>query len=326
LASTIELSGRDLSDFIFLQRMYDAGAGDCFDVLSMQGYSLWSAPTDHRMRPLVINYGRVEYVRDIMVQNGDAHKAIWISEMNSNAVPVGPEGAEIVDWGAFGQVTLEEQAKWAVQAYQRAQEEWPYVGVINFWFFKPADDSRRNQAWYYFRMLDPDFTPLPVYDAIKAYANRPPVMYPGHHQEDHWAVSWQGQWHEVQGEEATLGEYRLAGEQVTIRLCVEGGKLEVKRVPGVGEQAQLTIEDTGNGCFKLVAEPGVAIDGFVVRGSLEQGLVEIMVVLLAMLLVSTGLYRRRFYGQLPRPQPRPEPSPEPEGESDGHQDSPTPAG
>ncbi len=326
LASTIELSGRDLNDFIFLQRMYDAGAGDCFDVLSMQGYSLWSAPTDHRMRPLVINYGRVEYVRDIMVQNGDAHKAIWISEMNSNAVPVGPEGVQVVDWGAFGQVSLEEQAEWAVQAYQRAQEEWPYVGVINFWYFKPADARRQNEAMYYFRMLDPDFTPLPVYDAIKAYANRPPVMYPGHHQEDHWAVSWQGPWFEVQGEEATLGGYRLASERATARVCVQGGELEVRRVPGVGEQAQLTVEETGNGCFKLVAAAGVAIDGFVVRGGEEQELIEIVVVLLAMLLVSVWLYHRRFYSQPPRPRRRPTPPPDPEGESDGHPGSPESVG
>jgi hypothetical protein len=265
LAQTIDLSGNNLNDLIFLQRMYDAGAGECFDVLSTQGYSLWSAPTDHRMRPLVLNYGRVAYVRDVMVHNGDAHKPIWISEMNSNAVPTGPESANIAGWGSFGQVTLQEQAQWATLAFQRAQEEWPYVGVINVWFLKLEDESRQNQAMYYFRLLNPDFTPLPVYDALKEYTNRPPRMYPGTHQEDHWAVNWQGEWFERTGDAAMLNGYRLAGQDAGARVCVEGGRFEVVRAPGQNQQAQLTLEQDEDGCLTLHAQAGVAIDGFVVR-------------------------------------------------------------
>jgi len=51
LASTIELGPRDMNDFIFLQRMYDAGAKDYFDIMAMQGYGLWSGPYDRRMNP-----------------------------------------------------------------------------------------------------------------------------------------------------------------------------------------------------------------------------------------------------------------------------------
>jgi hypothetical protein len=63
LAQTIPLGPRDLNDFIFLQRMYDAGAGGYFDVLAMQGYGLWSGPTDRRMRPRVLNFSRPLYLR-----------------------------------------------------------------------------------------------------------------------------------------------------------------------------------------------------------------------------------------------------------------------
>ena len=59
---------------------------------------LWSGSTDHRLRPLNINFSRPLYIRDIMVANGDAHKPIWISEMNSNAVPNDPD---IRDIGRF---------------------------------------------------------------------------------------------------------------------------------------------------------------------------------------------------------------------------------
>ncbi len=166
LASTIELGPRNLNDFIFLQRMYDAGAGDYFDILAMQGYGLWSGPYDRRMRPRVINFSRPLYTRDIMVKNGDETKPIWISEMNWNAVPA--------DFPAkpYGYVTEEQQARYVVEAYKRAQAEWPWVGVVNFWFFKRPSEAEKNQAWYYFRMVKPDFTPLPVYDAVKEYAHQ----------------------------------------------------------------------------------------------------------------------------------------------------------
>jgi hypothetical protein len=163
LTPTVAMDGRNMNDLIFLQRMYNAGAGDCFDVFSAQGYGLWSGPTDHRLRPAVINFPHHEFLRDIMVRNGDGEKPIWISEMGWNAVPEGipPD---------FGRVTEEQQARYAIEAYERSQAEWPWFGVINYWFFKRPDDSERDQSWYYFRMMEPDFTPLPVYGAVAEYA------------------------------------------------------------------------------------------------------------------------------------------------------------
>jgi hypothetical protein len=170
LAPTNEMTGDNLNEFVFLQRMYDAGAGECFDIMSVQGYGLWSGPTDHRLNPITVNYSRHLYLRDIMVRNGDEGKAIWISEMNWNAVP--PDSGLPPN---YGQVTLDQQARWAPLAYERAQKEWPWIGVINFWFFKRADDSEKGLTWYYFRMAEPDFTLLPVYDSMKAYIAEHPV-------------------------------------------------------------------------------------------------------------------------------------------------------
>src|SRR5690606_32766758 len=56
-----------------------------------------------------------------------------------------------------------------------------------YWFFKRPADFEANQSWYYFRMVEPDFTPLPVYDAMKDYiTTQEPVLYPGVHQAEHW--------------------------------------------------------------------------------------------------------------------------------------------
>lgn len=171
LTPTVANDGRHMNDLIFLERMYAAGAGDCFDVMSAQGYGLWSGPTDQRLRPTVINYPHNLFLRDIMVRHGDAAKPIWISEMGWNTAPedVRPD---------FGRVTEEQQARYAVEGYRRAQEEWPWVGVNSYWFLKRPADWEIDQAWYYFRMLEPDFTPLPVYDAVAAYATADPDLSP----------------------------------------------------------------------------------------------------------------------------------------------------
>jgi hypothetical protein len=220
LAATIELdrvrrydangwpvSPGGLSDVLFLQQMYDAGAAPYFDVLAMQGYGLWSGPTDRRMQPRVLNFSRPLYIRDVMVRNGDAHKPIWLSELGWNAVP--PEsGIPPV----YGQVTPEQQGRYAALAYQRLEEEWPWLGVGFYWFFKQANDrERESNPQYYFRMVEPDFSPMPVYQTIKAKTGEPPVVYPGWHQANHWAITYTGQWQQQQHPAATFGA-ALAGQ------------------------------------------------------------------------------------------------------------------
>jgi len=167
LAATIDLdgatiAGRNFSDLLFLQRMYDAGAAPYFDVMATQGYGLWSGPTDHRMQPRVMNFGRPQYVRDVMVANGDGHKALWISEMNWNAAPADVEAR-------YGRVSLERQAAYLPLAYQRIRDEWPWLGVANVWYLKRATDvwEQNRQPEAYFRLLAPDFTPMPVYEAMR---------------------------------------------------------------------------------------------------------------------------------------------------------------
>jgi hypothetical protein len=154
----------------------------------------------------------------------------------------------------FGQVTLEQQARYAVEAFQRAQAEWPWVGVINVWFLKRADESERDQAWYYFRLLEPDFTPLPVYEAIEEVAHEPPVLYRGQHQEDHYALTYSRGWEDVSSAESSLGHYRRAvqpGARLTFTVSCSSlvlqpgppsGEVEVQIDGGAPERLALTGE------------------------------------------------------------------------------------
>ncbi len=325
LAPTAELGalndagGNNLNDLIYLERMYAAGAGACFDVLSVQGYGLWSGPTDHRRRPLIVNYGRIVFIRDLMVKHGDADKAIWIAEMNWNAVP-----ADLGLFPTYGQVTLEQQARYAPLAYQRAQADWPWVGVNAFWFFKRADDSERNSTWYYFRMAEPDFTLLPVYHSLRQYMRQTRAMYPGWFQEDHWAVQWSNGWEPAADPDAVLGAYaraRLVGARanftfqgtdlilVTHRgpeagqmsVSVDGGPERVfdLNAPTRAMAAQIALArglPAGAHTVELRSESGVnGIDGFIVRQAPNRTL-PIFIAFVVVVMVSWQWVRRQSKG------------------------------
>src|SRR5207249_9798797 len=97
----------------------------------------------------------------------------------------------------------------------------------------------------FFKMLDPDFTPMPVYAAMKQQANRPPVVYPGYFQEDHWAIQAAGQWTLVSDPRAVLGKYRRstqAGDSLSFSFA--GTRLDAVFVRGPqGGAAQVTLDD-----------------------------------------------------------------------------------
>ena len=202
LAPTISLDGYfGFSDVIFLQEMYDLGGGDCFDVLSAQGYGLFSGPTDRRLRATSANIGRHSYYRDIMVRNGDAHKPIWLSEAAWNATLDADLPAEQIDsFSRFGNVTQEQAARYMPIFYDRIQQEWPWIGNVMYWFFTRKDPFEANQSFYYFRMVEPDyqpdkpiFTPLPVYNSVKSYIlNQRPILYRGTHQAETWQIAGDG--------------------------------------------------------------------------------------------------------------------------------------
>jgi hypothetical protein len=252
LAATIELdrvrrydangqliSPGGLSDVLFLQQIYNAGAAPYFDVLAMQGYGLWSGPTDRRMQPRVLNFSRPLYIRDVMVRNGDAHKPIWLSELGWNAVP--PEsGIPAV----YGQVSLEQQGRYAALAYQRMQCEWPWAGIGFYWFFKQADEREKDSnPQYYFRMVEPDFTLLPVYQAIKEQVHQPPIMYQGWHQANHWAISYQGNWQPARHEAATFGDVVAGQPGDTATFTFEGNRLALVTIGNGRLRAQVDQDE-----------------------------------------------------------------------------------
>jgi len=251
LAQTTETGPMNLNDLTYLQQMYDAGVKGYFDIMGVMAYGLWTGPGDHRTHPDLTNFSRPQLIRDIMVRNGDANKPLWATEVGWNAVP-----PDFPDFPLYGRVDVWQQARYAVQAYQRAQEEWPWMGVMNYWFFKRATDTETDQVFYYFRMAEPDFTPMPIYQAMKQYANQPPRVYWGYHQEDHWALQWEGQWEQVKDERAVLGAFRRSSEPG-----------DVLRFTFVGTELQLAVHRGPQAGLLQVSIDGKAVSDVVLHAA-----------------------------------------------------------
>lgn len=224
LAQTTEQGPRNLCDLQFLERMYAAGAQGYFDVMGAMTYGLWTGPLDRRASADRTNFARVQLLREIMVRHGDADKPIWSTEVGWNALPLDFAGTAV-----FGRVTEEQQARFTVQAYQRAAREWPWMGVMNFWFAHRTSDVERVQPFYYFRMFEHDLRPMPVFYAMQEFTSQPPGVHMGYHQENHWALTYQGDWSPVASDAAVLGAYQQgrAGSELSFRFYGTGLDLVV---------------------------------------------------------------------------------------------------
>ncbi len=228
LAQTVAEDGRNLNDRLFLQQMYDAGARGYFDILAVQDYGLFSGPGDRRLdEEDRINFSRPIQLREIMVKNGDARTPIWAMEIGWNVLP--PEFTDV----PYGRVDDKRQARYTWQAYERAENEWPWMGAMMYWFFRRVDDRETNQPFYYFRMLEPDFTAHPVYYAVKDYTPTARQVRLGFHSTAHWAMDWRGAWETRVDPTAYFDEYRIGrlGDSVSFDFRGTDLDLVVKQNP-----------------------------------------------------------------------------------------------
>ncbi len=229
---------RNMSDLLYLEQMYQAGARGNFDIMGAMVYGLWTGPYDLRTSRDRSNFSRVQLLREIMVRYGDSDKPIWATEVGWNAVPL-----DFPLYPNFGRVSEAQQATFAVEAYRRAAEEWPWMGVMNYWFFRRPSDSEVNQTWYYFRMMEPDFRSMPVYGALAQLAGQPPVVYTGYHQEDHWALRYIGPWQPTHDPQAVLGVYSRGSDGAALDFAFQGTDLAlVLRDASSLQSLEITID------------------------------------------------------------------------------------
>jgi hypothetical protein len=167
LAPTDQTGPENLSDLLFLEGMYQAGAAPYFDIASAMVYGYGYSPSDRRVEFARNNFSRVIQTREIMVRYGDHAKALWVAEYNWVAFPPDWQGLPSV-WGR--PVTLEQQARYLYEGYLRAQREWPWIGVLCVWYFRwwlpPDDPANAADPTRGFAIVEWDLTPRPAFQLL----------------------------------------------------------------------------------------------------------------------------------------------------------------
>lgn len=240
LAPTDQLGPENLSDLIFVEEMYKNGAKDYFDIMSVMVYGLGYPPDDRRIDFQRANFSRPALTREIMVRYGDEDKPIWASEYAWISLPDDWTGRPSV-WG--DSVSEEQQARYLVRGYERAQEEWPWMGVMAVWAFRWVEppDFTGEDPTPHFAIMRHDFTPRPAYEALKQLSSRPPVAYTGYASAGNEAIGYEGDWKEWAAGGRVFMVANRPGATATIRFKGTGLDLELGSVHS-SSRLQVTVD------------------------------------------------------------------------------------
>ncbi len=234
LAPNVETGPQNYNEARFLERLYAAGAAPHFDLVGVQPYGFHTGPEDRRVDVEVINFSRAVLVREVLEVHGEGHKALWATHFGWNSLPETWEGPPSI-WGSVDEAT---QAAHTVAALERAEEEWPWMGVmcVNTFQPRPVQGEREvpdaEEHWG-FALVGPEGEPRPVYEAVQAWATRPRVARPGVYPAATALAEFEGDWRlgplgaDV-GLDASLTEGR---ERVRLTFEGTGVALTVRRGP-----------------------------------------------------------------------------------------------
>ncbi|MBL8163495.1 MAG: beta-galactosidase [Anaerolineae bacterium] len=158
LAPTLEPPGspHGLNDLLYLEALYQAGAGDYFDALAVHTYGFTeSAEADPA--PDQLNFRRAELLHEIMLRYDDADTPVYITESGWNDHP---------RWTKA--VRPSQRVAYTIGAFQWAEQHWPWLDKLCVWALRYPAATRSYPD--NFTLITPDFQPKPIYFAIQSYA------------------------------------------------------------------------------------------------------------------------------------------------------------
>jgi hypothetical protein len=165
-----------VEDATYLRQMYQAGLRSYCDGVGVHpsGYNIppdvdWQTYQDPtaRFRGLwdTPHYswsfrGVLETYREVMVENGDAGKLLWVTEFGWAVESDPPPNYEYA-----ADNTLDEQRDWTVKAFQMGKS-WGWVGPMLLWNlnFRQIAPWSEQGMW---SIIEYDGSPLPVFIALR---------------------------------------------------------------------------------------------------------------------------------------------------------------
>jgi len=157
LAPTLEPKGSPwgTNDLVYLEEMYQAGAADFMDGLAVHTYGL-KFPASAEPQPQVVNYRRVELIREVMLAYGDDNP-IHITEMGWNDHP---------RWTRA--VRPGQRIAYTTEALDYTAAELPYVESASIWMFRTPAPIKSYMDYY--TLVTPEFIPKPIYLELQRVA------------------------------------------------------------------------------------------------------------------------------------------------------------
>jgi hypothetical protein len=184
--------------------------------------------------------------REIMERYGDSAKAVWFNEYGWNASPTDMSPERLI----WQRVSEQQQSDYTLRGIQKARDEWPWAGVFMIWYFRQVGNIPPDDPEYYFRMVDPDFTPRQVYLAVQDAAQQLQEVGQGVFQEMNAAVQHYGAWQQVTRLEA--------GGQSALRSSTPGDSVTLSFR---GQRVDLITRTGPDGARLVVTLDGRAVSG-----------------------------------------------------------------
>ncbi|MBU1870128.1 MAG: beta-galactosidase [Candidatus Omnitrophica bacterium] len=156
------LNGGLANGLASVNRLYDNGAKDYFDILNIH---IFESPVHKKSIKGLIAYPKLAY--KVMSRNGDGHKRIWITETGCPGVK---RWCKVDNWWLGKNPTERQQAAWVKEVYDNLLKD-PNVEKI-FWAFFRDTKGHWDTGVDYFGLVRWDFSKKPSYKAYKECYDR----------------------------------------------------------------------------------------------------------------------------------------------------------
>ncbi|MCO6452955.1 MAG: hypothetical protein J5I90_19380 [Caldilineales bacterium] len=220
LAPTTADDYGNLSDLNYLDRLYDLGAAELFDIVAAAAYGFDQHP-DSEPAPDRLNFRRPELIYGIMQQHSDGDKPVWITAWGWWTPPPGI-AADASPWKS---VTEDEQIAYLIRSLDLARQQWPWAGPMAWveYALSPSDDPLRAG----FVLRQSDFAPTAAGAIMQSQARSPQVLGTGAHTPDQFIPADDTAW---QASDATAGPAQETAD-LTISFTGRTAALEIQRGP-----------------------------------------------------------------------------------------------
>ena len=166
-----------IDDFNYLNLAYLRSGGELsqyFDVLGVHANSTHNSPDENWPGPITSGHDgwndhpsfffrRVEQLRQVMVDQGDVNKPVWITEFGWTTANLAPG----YEYGANN--TEQEVAEFITRGLEIATDEWSWCTGAFVWNLNWSTLIEETDEKYPWSALNGDWTPRPQFEAVKDF-------------------------------------------------------------------------------------------------------------------------------------------------------------